>query len=177
MNFLPTRAILTAVVTAMSAAYANAQQFQATLAGFNETPLTLNSPGQGTLTLHLDRKLQTLNYTLTYSNLPTQVLQAHIHFGQVHLTGGIMVFFCSNLGNGPVGTPLCPQSGTLTGQFIASSVIGPAAQGISAGNFDALVAALLSNSAYGNVHTQQFPGGEIRGQIRGPEMRGQGNQH
>jgi hypothetical protein len=51
------------------------------------------------------------------------------------------------------------------GTITAASVVGPAAQNITAGDFDALVAALDSNTAYGNIHTVKFPAGEIRGQI------------
>jgi CHRD domain len=167
-----TRTILAAVVTTVSVAYANAQQLQATLSGFNEVPLALFSAGQGTLTLHLNRQQQSLTYTLTYSNLGSQVTQAHIHFGKVHVAGGIMVFLCSNLVNPPAATPPCPTSGPVMGMLTAGSVVGPAAQNITPGDFDALAAALLSDTAYGNVHTIQFPAGEIRGQIRGPD-----NQH
>ena len=175
MNSLFTRAILAAVVTTVSVAYANAQQFQATLAqnlgatlsGLNEVP-PISSTGQGTLTLELNTQQQSLRYTLTYSNLRAQVTQAHIHFGQIHVDGGIMVFLCSNLTNPPPATPPCPTSGPVMGMLTASSVIGPAAQGISAGDFDALATALLSRTAYGNVHTVLFPAGEIRGEIRRP---------
>lgn len=92
-----------------------------------------------------------------------------IHFGKDHVAGGIMVFFCSNLGNGPAGTPLCPDdtggSVTVTGTLTATDVVGPTTQNVSAGDFDAIVAALSSNTAYGNIHTKKFPSGEIRGQI------------
>jgi hypothetical protein len=37
------------------------------------------------------------------------VTQAHIHFGPGRVNGGIMVFLCSNLGNGPEGTQPCPD--------------------------------------------------------------------
>jgi hypothetical protein len=78
-----------------------------------------------------------------------------------------MVFFCTNLGNGPVGTPTCPQnSGTVSGTFTAASVIAIAGQNVNAGDFDALVDALTSNTAYANIHTTALPAGEIRGQIR-----------
>jgi hypothetical protein len=40
-----------------------------------------------------------------------------------------------------------------------------AAQGIAAGEFGELVAALRAGRAYANVHTTKFPPGEIRGQI------------
>ena len=92
--------------------------------------------------------------------------QAHIHFGKVHVAGGIIVFFCSNLANPPAGTPACPpDGGTVSGTLTAADIIGPTPQGVAAGNFDALEAALTSNTAYGNIHTTNFPAGEIRGQI------------
>jgi CHRD domain len=49
----------------------------------------------------------------------------------------------------------------------ADDVIGPAGQGIAAGEFAELVDAIRSGVTYANVHTlPQFGGGEIRGQIR-----------
>ena len=104
-------AILVGAATVVPATYANAQDFHAKLSGFNEIgglgageTGAIFSQGQGTLKLKLNTKLQTANWTLTYSNLSATVLQAHIHFGKVHVAGGIMVFFCTNLGNGPAGT-------------------------------------------------------------------------
>jgi hypothetical protein len=44
--------------------------------------------------------------------------------------------------------------------------IGPTAQGVTAGDFDALLRAIETGEAYANVHTANFPAGEIRGQIR-----------
>jgi CHRD domain-containing protein len=173
------RAILAAAVTTASAAYANAQEFNAKFSGFNELGALNNetgaifSTGQATLTLNLNRQQQSLTYSLTYSNLVSPVTQAHIHFGKIHVPGGIMVFLCTNLGNGPPGTPGCPASGTVTGMLTQSSVIGPAAQNIKPGDFDALAAALLSDTAYGNIHSVRFPAGEIRGQIRRPENEDQ----
>lgn len=84
------------------------------------------------------------------------------------LNGGISVFLCSNLGNGPAGTQACPNpSGSVRGTITAANVIGPAGQeGIGAGEFDKLAQALRAGVAYVNVHTQQFPGGEIRAQLR-----------
>jgi len=105
------------------------------------------------------------------------VTQAHIHFGKSRDSGGIMVFFCSNLGNGPTGTQKCPlNSGTVTGTWTAASVVGPAAQNIAAGNFAGLVDALNSNTAYANVHTTFYTAGEIRGQVHRVEQENQGNQ-
>ena len=166
------KTILAAVATAVSVGYANAQQFQAVFSGLNELG-ALNSEtgailsnGQAILKLTLNTQLQSLNYTLTYSNLGTPVTQSHIHFGRARVPGGIIVFLCSNLGNGPAGTPACPNpSATVTGMLTPASVIGPTPQNITPGNFQGLVTALTTQSAYGNIHTTQFPAGEIRGEI------------
>jgi hypothetical protein len=165
-------AILAAAVAAVPAAYANAQEFHAKFSGFNEVGAlnaetgAILSNGQATLALKLNKQLQSLTYTLTYSNL-VAVMQAHIHFGKVHVPGGVIVFLCTNLGNGPAVTPACPATGgTVTGMLTPASVVGPTAQNISLGNFDGLTDALLSETAYGNIHTTKFPAGEIRGEIR-----------
>jgi hypothetical protein len=77
-----------------------------------------------------------------------------------------MVFLCTNLGNGSPGTPLCPPGGgTVEGTFTAEDVIGPAGQGVEAGEFAEAIAAMRAGAAYVNVHTEKYPGGEIRGQL------------
>jgi hypothetical protein len=77
-----------------------------------------------------------------------------------------MVFLCTNLANGPAGTPACPASGTVSGTVTAAGVLAIPTQNVVAGDFDALVDALESNTAYGNIHTNNFKAGEIRGEIR-----------
>jgi len=182
-------AILAAAVTTVSAAGANAQQFQANFSGFQELGAlnaetgAILSTGQGTLALNLNQPAGTLTFTLTYSGLSEPVTQAHIHFGKVHVPGGIIVFFCTNINNGPVGTQACPAGGgTVSGTITGANIVGPAAQNIPAGDFAGLVAALLSDTAYGNIHTSKFPAGEIRGQIHQVDQQGQnqnqqGNQN
>jgi hypothetical protein len=65
------------------------------------------------------------------------VTQSHIHFGQV--PGGVMVFFRSNLGNGPMGTQACPANGgTVSGTITPADVVAIAGQNVTAGDFDAL---------------------------------------
>jgi hypothetical protein len=81
-------------------------------------------------------------------------------------TGGISVFLCTNPGNGPAGTQACPpQPATITGTIVPNDVIGPAAQGIDPGEFDELVDAIRAGATYANVHTENYPAGEIRAQI------------
>jgi len=197
-------ATLVAAVVASAASYACAQEFTADLKGFNEigsiptsvtvmtTPSTVAtgytgavlSDGKGTVKLDLDKNAGMITYTLTYSNVGTTppqlgtVSQAHIHFGKSRDSGGVLVFFCTNLpfsGTGPMPQACPPNSGTVSGTWTAADVQKIMGQNVVDGDFDALTDALTSNTAYANVHTvpQQgapatvtaYPGGEIRGQV------------
>lgn len=154
---------------------ANAAEFATRLSGFKEVPAAIFSPGSGTLYLKLDKQAGTLEYTLSYSGLTSPATQAHIHFGKKHVAGGIMAFFCSNLGNAPAGTPACPPNdATVSGTINANGIVGPQQQNVAPGDFDALVAALFSKTSYANVHTTNFPAGEIRGEIRKDQKEGDG---
>lgn len=138
----------------------------ATLFGREEVP-ALSNFGRGTWEGELSADLTSLDWTLEFGAQGSAVTQAHIHIGQRGVNGGIMVFFCSNLGNGPAGTPACPETGgTLSGTFSAANIIGPTGQGVAAGQFFEFQRALRQGVAYANVHTVGFPGGEIRGQVR-----------
>lgn len=152
-------------------------RFAANLTGYEEVP-TLSTSGTGTFKAWINRGKDEIRYTLTYagpfdaSPAGGTVTQAHIHLGAraVSPAGNIIAFLCTNLGNGPAAAPppACPAApGTVSGTITPASVIGPAAQGIQAGEFAELVRALRAGAAYANVHTTTFPGGEIRGQISG----------
>jgi hypothetical protein len=136
------------------------------LSGYEETPVALSTAGTGRFRAHVDDAAQEITYTLSYSGLEATVTQAHIHFGATAQTGGISVFLCTNAGNGPADTQACPPApGTVTGVIRPADVIGPAAQGIAAGEFAELVAAIRAGVAYVNVHSTLYPGGEIRAQL------------
>lgn len=135
------------------------------LSGFEETSLALSTPGNGRFSATIDTRSEEIRWTLRFADTETAVTQAHIHFGSPSQSGGISVFLCTNLGNGPAGTQACPASGTIRGTIEPEDVIGPAAQSLAAGDFDALVDAIRADSTYVNVHTTGFPAGEIRGHI------------
>ena len=135
------------------------------LTGYEEAPLALSTSGHGTF-----RAMVTdagIEYQLTYADTVGTVSQAHIHFGAVGQAGGISVFLCTNLGNGPAGTQTCPAAGEVTGTIVPTDVIGPAGQGIAAAEYEELLAAIRAGTAYVNVHSSSYGGGEIRGQIEG----------
>jgi hypothetical protein len=138
------------------------------LVGYNETPLTISTTGGGSFHAKIANDGESFSWTLSYEALEGSVLQSHIHFGAPAITGGISIFLCSNLGNGPAGTQACPASpATISGTARAADVIGPTGQGIEPGAFDEIVAAMRSGFAYANVHSSKWPGGEIRGQLDG----------
>jgi hypothetical protein len=138
--------------------------FAGGLNGYEEN-LDVSTTGTGSFDARLSSDGSTLTYTLSYDGLEGNVLQAHVHFGKRAVNGGISFFLCSNLGNGPAGTPACPQSGTVEGEIDTADVVGPAGQGIEAGNLAEIVAAMRAGHAYANVHSSKWPGGEIRAQL------------
>jgi hypothetical protein len=136
------------------------------LSGFEEDPLVLSTTGKGLFLARIDDRKQEITYRLSYSGLAGSVLQAHIHLGGMHQSGGISVFLCSNLGNGPAGTQACPPApATITGTIRPADVVGPVPQGIAAQEFAELVAAIRGGVTYVNVHSSTYQGGEIRGQL------------
>ena len=134
------------------------------LIGYQEVP-AISTEGDGTFRARMIDD-DAFKFRLTYEDLSSPVLQSHIHFGQKSVNGGIAVFLCSNLGNGPAGTAACPPNGgTVTGTITAEDVVGPATQGIAPGEFEEVLDAIRAGVAYVNVHTDTFKSGEIRGQL------------
>jgi hypothetical protein len=168
------RWLLLALAIATGTALANGPRvLRASLSGDEEVP-AVSTTGKGQLRLFVYPEQTTITYELSYSGLQADATQAHIHFGQPAVNGGISVFLCSNLGNGPAGTQACPlRGGTISGTITAASVLGPDAQGIAPGEIDALVDALREQLTYVNVHSTRWAGGEIRGQIG----NGRGGHH
>jgi hypothetical protein len=156
--------LLALVSTVAASADQSALNMRATLTAFNEVPPKA-TVGEGTFRAKVEKGV--IHYTLTYSGLSTPVLQAHLHFGQPAVSGGVFVFLCTNLGNGPVGTPACPPGGgTVTGTITAADILNPSPdQGITPGDFATALRIIQAGEAYANVHTTRFQAGEIRGQV------------
>ena len=161
-------------LNAMVAVAGEITQLKAKLTGIQEVVAgTVITDATGTFTATINND-STITYTLTYKNLSSAVLQAHIHVGATKVAGNISIFLCSNLGNGPAGTPACPDdathSGTVSRTVSAADVTNLAAsQGVPAGDIKDIVRAIVSNVTYANVHSKNFPAGEIRGQIKSQE--------
>jgi hypothetical protein len=180
--------IMAAAITfAGTAAAQTSYEVLARLSGFNEVhfeagsagpPIVapalrgaISTPASGNFRAIINENARTIDYELSYEGLRAPVTQAHIHFGQRHTVGGIVVWFCQTTINpAPASvasvTPFCPQEGTVTGIITPDQVLAQNAQGFAAGDFDELVRAIRNRAAYANVHSTLFTPGEIRGHIR-----------
>jgi hypothetical protein len=142
------------------------------LIGYAENP-DVSTVATGTFRGTLDRAANTITYRLTYTGLEGAVQQSHIHFGKAGVNGGIVLFLCTNRGNGPAGTQACPAPpATVTGTLGPGDIVDLAAsQGITGSGVDAdeweeIERAIRAGRTYVNVHSTKFPPGEIRAQIR-----------
>ncbi len=156
-------------------------KFGAKLSGYNEVHFSAGPPAtlrgaistlaKGRFKAEINDGTQSIHYELSYEGLEGAVTQAHIHFGQHHSVGGIVVWLCGTGAAGtalagPAGTPTCPAAGTVTGTIGSSQVLAQTLQGISAGEFAELVRAIRAGATYANVHSTLHAPGEIRGQLR-----------
>lgn len=165
-------ALLTmSVAPALADKDADKDTITARLSGFQETPLTISSPGSAVFIATIRADETAIDYVLTYRDLSSPVTQSHIHFGRPAITGGIVLFLCTNLAP-PDGVPTpqaCPDApATITGTLTAANVIPVPAQGIDPGaaGFAEMIEAIRVDAAYVNVHTTNHPGGEIRSRLR-----------
>ncbi|HSK56774.1 MAG TPA: CHRD domain-containing protein [Jiangellales bacterium] len=136
----------------------------APLSGAEEVPVN-DSKARGIGVVKLSADGESLAYRLNVANIQN-VTQAHIHQAPPGVNGPIVAWLY------PPAPPaqLIPgrSSGTLqTGTITSADLVGP----LAGQSLDALVAAIRSGNTYVNVHTSQFPPGEIRGQLsQGPPV-------
>jgi hypothetical protein len=149
--------ILIALATLSLATAAHAETFGAVLTASQETPPN-NSTATGEATFTLDPTHTSLGVSISVTGVTGPPTLAHIHKGAFGVAGPVQVDF-----NGAANF----NNGKLNQTFTITKALG-----------DDLVAEPFAY--YVNVHTAQFPGGEIRGQlgnlgsraIIGAELRG-----
>jgi CHRD domain len=169
ITLLWTVTTIVAVLALSSIAYASpaaSQNFAAPLSGSEEVPAR-DTNAKGVATFKLSSDGTGLDYKVNVANIEN-VFAAHIHCGAVGVSG-------------PVGVTLfsgAPAGGRIDGTLAEGTITAPD-PGNACGWADlaAVVAAISSGNTYVNVHTNDgvappntgpgdFPGGEIRGQIK-----------
>ena len=138
---------------------ADKQNFVAHLSGGEEVS-PAETLAQGQVIFQLSKSGDELGYRFIAANIEN-VMMSHIHLAPAGVNGPVVVWLY------PSQPPaqLIPGrfSGVLAeGTITAANLVGPLA-GMALSD---LIAALESGTAYVNVHTTAYPGGEIRGQIR-----------
>ena len=116
-------------------------QLVAQLNGAQEVPPS-SSSGTGSFTGTYWPSTRALDYNLTYSNLTGPATAAHLH-----------------------GPAVPGQNAGVVVPFPVTATPMPAPINGSATLTNAQAADLLAGRWYANIHTQQFPNGEIRGQV------------
>jgi len=162
-----TLAALVVALTLPSAASATLFTYQATLDGASEVPVNA-SAGTGTATVIYDDVAETLHVSASFSGLSGLVTAAHIHCCVSPLpavqTAGVATTvptfpgFPSGVTSGSYSQLLdLTQTSSWNPSFITN-------HGGTPGTAEAALAtALAGGTSYFNIHTNDFPGGEIRG--------------
>lgn len=125
--------------------------------GANERPTPVNTTASGAAVL--TRNGATMNFVVTYQGLASSPTGMHIHGpAGPNSSAGILVDLML--------TPLTGTNGVLTGSFTATNIRSIGGQ--PAISLDSLSSLLRNGQGYVNVHSSQFPAGEIRGQLGPP---------
>jgi hypothetical protein len=144
--------------------------FTASLSGPAEEPSNL-SPGTGFTTVTIDPVAHTLQVDVTFSGLLGNTTASHIHVingpGDSNLldTNGPVATQVPTFPGFPLGVTFGTYSPDPFNTLLASSFnpsFVTAAGSLSAAE-TALFDAIAGNRAYLNIHSNVFPGGEIRG--------------
>jgi hypothetical protein len=134
--------------------------FSVRLTGEAERPIPVETDGKGRAVFHLSKDGSALSYKLIVNHLE-DITQAHIHCGSPEVAGPVVAFL---FGFNAAGVT---QNGVLaTGTITDADVIDrPSSTQCPGGvsSFAEMLEKIQSGEAYVNVHTIEFPAGEIRG--------------
>ena len=140
--------------------------FTTTLTGSQEVPPS-GSAGIGSALVTLDTATNLLTVNVSFAGLGSPTIASHIHCCALPGTNAMVATAVPTF----PGFPLGVTTGTylMTFDLTLASTYNPAFitahGGTVAGAMAAFIAGLNSGQTYLNIHTSQFPGGEIRGQL------------
>ncbi len=143
------------MIVAMPAQAAGKKTFVAHLSGDQEVG-PVDTPSQGQAIFQLTKDGTGLTYRLITANIEA-VTQAHIHLAPAGSNGNVVAFL---FGFVPEGASV---NGTLAQGVLTDADLIFALAGMTIAD---LIDEFDAANAYVNVHTQDVPSGEIRGQIQ-----------
>ncbi|MDQ3666829.1 MAG: CHRD domain-containing protein [Acidobacteriota bacterium] len=156
------------VLSALSGvARADTLVFTTTLSGANEVPPNA-SPGTGNAVVTVDTVTQMMGVTATFSGLLDNTTVAHIHCCTGPEANAGVATAVPTFPGFPAGATAgsYSQSFDLTLASTYNPAFITAHGGTVAGAQAAFLAGLQGGQTYFNIHTNLFPGGEIRGQLQ-----------
>lgn len=131
------------------------KHFFARLKGRHEVP-PVKTFAYGVVEFILNHNSTRLHYKLTMKRIK-RVTTAHIHFGTAEQNGPVVAFLF-----GPIKASISVDTGTVAGVLTDEDLEGP----LEGKTLQELVREMENGNTYVNVHTEQHPNGEIRGQIQ-----------
>lgn len=136
--------------------------FVATLVGTNEVP-SVTTTAAGKMTL-VQEDTVNIVYTLETTAATDSITMAHIHAGAAGVNGPVMVWFF------PTEAARAPGTGggtaaRVNGIIRVGRITRAGTSFVAPFTWDSLVTRINAGTAYANVHTRRFGGGEIRGQV------------
>jgi len=143
----------------LSLAGASERNFVARLSGSQEVPAN-TSRARGVATFQVSGDGTELAYRLIVANIEN-VRMAHIHLAPAGMNGPVVAWLYPD-GPPPQPIPGRTQGVLAEGTITAASLVGP----LAGQDLQDLIDEILAGNTYVNVHTDQFPPGEVRGQIR-----------
>src|SRR5215218_5720224 len=159
--------LVLAVLMLSAVARADQLVFTTTLTGAQEVPPS-GSPGIGSALVTLDTLTNQFTVNVSFAGLVSPTIASHIH---CCAGPGVNAMVATAVPTFP-GFPLGVTTGTylMTFDLTLASTYNPAFitahGGTVAGAQAAFITGLISGQTYLNIHTSQFPGGEIRGQLQ-----------
>ncbi|HEX6307457.1 MAG TPA: CHRD domain-containing protein [Longimicrobiales bacterium] len=134
------------------------EHFMTHATGSEEVPPN-DSQAQGEAQFRMSADGSTLHYRLIVANVEN-VTQSHIHLAPAGSNGGIVVWLY----------PSAPPAQLIPGRFQGLLAEGDITaddlvNALAGAELEDLLDEIRAGNAYVNVHTSQFPPGEIRGQL------------
>lgn len=159
LELIGTAGVLVAGAGSALAAPKSARNFRAHLSGDEQVPMPVDTRAQGQATFRLSKDETELSYKLIVANIEN-VLMAHVHIAPAGVNGPVVAWLYP-ASPPPVLIPGRTQGVLAEGTIAAADLVGPLA-GMTVPD---LADEMRMDQAYVNVHTNAYPGGEIRGQI------------
>jgi hypothetical protein len=132
------------------------EKYVAELRSSNEVPAN-SSTALGQVVLLVSRDASYAEYSVEQGGLTAGIRGGHFHRAAAGVNGPVVLSFFFNADGTPLLAPIPGTTDLELNKAIART--------ITKAQLDPILADLRAGNLYANIHTPNFPGGEIRGQL------------